>query len=255
MSALRALQEAMREALHERAFDAFLPLVRQGKRESEAELLVYERMYWSRQAQSLREDFPSVERLLGAALFDRVAVTHCKRRPSRHPSIARLGEGFDATLTALGQTVEAAVARLEWAMVEAFWSSDAARIDAARLGALGEALGSAVLAMHPSLRRVVLPCGVRAVVSGGSVDEVRADPTEVVAVWRTRDHAIVNELLGGAEGEALARAIAGDRFERVCEAFIDDPSPAAAAVAALVRWVEAGWVCGAAPSAQPKQMV
>ncbi len=232
---LRELQVSMLAALHERNVDPFLARV-----EDPTRFEIYASMYWTRQIESLASDFPETMRLLGRELFGRVAVTHLKRSPSRHPSLASLGRGFEDTVVGLGLAREAEVARLEWARNESFWSPDAVVIDAPALGALGERLADAVLAFHPSVRVLDLAGGVRDVVeaSGSTVDP---ETREAVVVWR-RDHAVVHARLEPSEGEALRRALGGSPVAVCCEAFLEEPEPDAAAIGAVVGWVAQGWI-------------
>lgn len=229
---LREMQEAMRTALHEQ--QAFVG--------HHGRFDVYAGMYWSRLIEGLASDFPAVVALAGRELFDRLAVTHLKRRPSSAPSMAWLGRGFDETLRGLGLEREAAVASLEWARNEAFWSPDARAMTPAELGALGDALGDARLELHPSLRRLTLPVGVRAFVEAheGAID---AAAMEAVVVWRSGED-VLHDALTPAEDEALARAQRGEPVGVCCEAFVSEPEPEAAAIGALVSWVSRGFVCG-----------
>lgn len=246
---LRALQLAMRAALHDGDAVAFLPFVRLGGRAPEARFATYEGMYWSRLVGSMKDDFPTVRRLLGDALFDRVAATHCKRRPSAHPSLGFLGRGFDATLASLGLAIEADAATLEAARNEAFWAPQVEIADAAALGALGERLGASTLRMHPSLSSVEIARGARALVAGAEVEGVDPRERECVAVWRSGER-VCDALVEAAESRALASALRGASVAVVCEAFVDEAAPDSASIAesaaivAIVGWVQAGWVCG-----------
>ena len=240
---LRALQLAMRAALHDGDAEAFLPYVLLGGRAPEARFETYRGMYWSRLLGSLKEDFPTVSRLLGEALFERVAATHCKRQPSAHPSLGFLGRGFDRTLASLGLAIEADAATLEAARNEAFWAPQVEIVDAGALGALGERLGASTLAMHPSLSRVELARGARALVAGAAPEAVDPREREIVAVWRSGE-TICDALVDATESRALALALGGASVAVVCEAFVNEEAPDSAAIAAIVRWVQAGWVCG-----------
>jgi hypothetical protein len=240
---LRAVQLAMRAALQDGDAEAFLPFVRRGGRAPEARLETYKGMYWSRLVGSLKDDFPTVRRLLGDALFERVAATHCTRRPSAHPSLGFLGRGFDKTLASLGLAIEADAATLEAARNEAFWAPPVEIVDAGALGALGERLGASTLRMHPSLSHVELARGARALVAGAGLEAVDPREKEVVAVWRSGE-TICDALVDATESRALASALRGVSVAVVCEAFVDEDAPDSAAIAAILRWVHAGWVCG-----------
>jgi hypothetical protein len=242
MSGLRELQRAMRAALHDGAPDALLQRVAQGGLPPEARLEVYAQMYYSRQVQALAEDFPLVRRLAGPVLFDRLAITQVKRRPSAHPSLAWLGDGFEETLRSLDLDAEAAVARLEWARVQAFWSADATLLSAPELGALGERLAETALTLHPSLRLVEVVAGVLEIAAGAGPELLEPGRSQQVVVWRKQE-AIREVPLQPMEAEALRRAGAGQTVASICEAFVEAPDPGAAALRALVEWVNDGWLC------------
>ena len=233
---LRELQESMRAALHDGFAGPFLARI-----EDPGRFAIYASMYWTRQIEALASDFPETARLLGRGLFDRVAVTYLKRMPSRSPSLAWLGRGFEDTLVELGLVREAAVARLEWARNASFWAPDAAVIDAPTLGALGERLADATIVFHPSVRLVELAHGVREVVETGVGDSVDLEANERVVVFR-QAHSIVHIVVALAESAALQAALGGAPVRTCCEAFLDEPEPDAAAIAALVRWVTQGWI-------------
>ena len=241
---LRALQRAMRDALHERQPDALLArLDGRGSRTATDRAGLYVEMYWTRLVASLVEDFPTVVTMLGRELFERVAVTHVKRHPSRSPSLAFLGQDLPETLEHLGLVDEAAVGRLEEARNAAFWTPDRPPLDAASVGALGEALGEARFGFAPSLRVVTCSARARARVEGASHgDEASLSALpETVAVWR-HGHEVVHAPLHPAEARALARACDGATVADSCEAFADEESPEEAAVNALSGWVARGWI-------------
>jgi len=247
VSDLRATQEAMRAALHEGQAARLLPMVeaRAGVGlPPERRVEVYRTMYWARLSEALASDFPLVQRLIGDELFDRVVVTHVKRHPSRSPSLALLGRDLDETLLHLGLEAEAAVARLEWARVEAFWAPQAEVATRASLRSLGDKLGDAVLVLHPSLRLVTLPAFVRGVAAGGAVGDTEAGEEEPWVVWR-RGSVVTDRRVSTVEAAALTRALRGEGVSAVCEPFLDTEAPEAAAITALLAWVGDGWVSGA----------
>jgi Putative DNA-binding domain len=238
---LAELQRAMRRALHDSDPAALLPEIRGGVPGPAQRLQIYADMYVARQVASLAEDFPLVRRLLGAAPFERLAFTHLKRRPSRSPSLSRLGEGFEETLAGLGLEREAQVARLEWARVESFWAPDAQPLSGADLGALGERFGEAVLQLHPSLRLVQLWPGVLDYAAGGDAGLLDSAGAISVVVFR-KGEAVLEVQVPPAEAEALRRVLQGRTAAEVCEAFASEPEPAQAALRALSEWVADQWL-------------
>ena len=141
------------------------------------------------------------------------------------------------------EAAHAAVGRLEEARNAAFWTPDRPPLDAASVGALGEALGEARFGFAPSLRVVTCSARARARVEGASNgDEASLSALpETVAVWR-HGHEVVHAPLHPAEARALARACDGATVADSCEAFADEESPEEAAVNALSGWVARGWI-------------
>ncbi len=234
----------MRAALHDGDPERLLPMVAEGGLPGDERIEVYRTMYWARLAEALAADFPLVRRMLGEGLFDRVAVTHVKRHPSRSPSLAFLGRHLDETLVHLGQHTEAAVARLEWARVEAFWSVDAEVATPLLLGSLGGRLGEAVLSFHPSLRLVRLPACVGRIAAGEAPEATREADDESWVVWR-KGNAVSERVVAPLEALAVSEALGGSPMSTVCEAFLEADAPEEAAIAAVLRWVRDGWVSGA----------
>jgi hypothetical protein len=242
---LAALQLAMRAALHAAEPEAFLTML--SARSANA-LGIYTNMYWARQVDSLAQDFPVTERLLGRTLFERVAATHVSAHPSTSPSIAWLGRDLDQTLITLGRDAQAQVARFEWLRQEAFFTPNAAPIAFHVLGELGPELANAVLGLHPSLRVAELAMGARANVEAApDALPIAIDLAshEVVAVWRDGD-AVVHRVLLDNESRALQSAIAGATVATICEAFVNEEAPDVAAITTLSAWLTRGWIVACA---------
>src|SRR5437763_1002781 len=77
---------------------------------------------------ALREDFPLVEKLLGAEGFSALASSYAAAYPSDHFSLGRFGRAFDTFLRerpARWRRDLADLAALEWARAEVFVERDA----------------------------------------------------------------------------------------------------------------------------------
>lgn len=104
-------------------------------------LEIYNRQYWFRLLDSLREDFPALARLVGDSVFRLLAEAYLQRHPSRSFTLRDLGSRLSSWLQSLAtQDLQESenwragleyplqlltdVAALEWAYIEAFDSSE-----------------------------------------------------------------------------------------------------------------------------------
>ncbi|MDE3167971.1 MAG: putative DNA-binding domain-containing protein, partial [Acidobacteriota bacterium] len=102
-------------------------LIKPNSRLSAAERLeIYSRSYWCRLMDSLREDFPGLEAILGHAAFDRAAAAYLADCPSTSFTLRDLGSRLESWLRAhrryAGRNPALAtdMAQLEWAHIVAF---------------------------------------------------------------------------------------------------------------------------------------
>lgn len=252
-ASLAELQRATARALHHQDPDALAPHVTAGARAPQDGIETYRSMYWARLVEALGDDHPALLRRLGPAHFEGLVAAHLARAPSRTPTLAALGHGLDATLAALGIPAEAAIARLERAIAESFVAEDAAVVDGAALGALGDALGAARLRLHPSVRVVHVRSGARVAVLEG--DDTSANAAlalgthEDVLVWR-RALRVEVRAIDAREADALARAARGQTVAEVLEVYAALEDAEHAAVTTLVAWLERGLVAGVDPDSQ-----
>ncbi|QNH10702.1 DNA-binding domain-containing protein [Xanthomonas sp. SI] len=106
---------------------------------------------------ALQANFPSVERLVGAAWFEQAARTYAQRCPPNDVHLLHYGGDFDAFLAALPEAGQLpylpGVAQLDRSWREAHVAADAAVLDPQAVAALpGEQLAAARLTVHPSAR-------------------------------------------------------------------------------------------------------
>jgi len=100
------------------------------------QLDVYREQFWLRHTKSLRDDFPSVQLLLGGAeAFDRLARDYLAAPPPDHFRLrdlsARMPEFLAAAEPYASDRLLADCARLEWALLEAYDAADAPALDPA----------------------------------------------------------------------------------------------------------------------------
>jgi hypothetical protein len=102
-------------------------LIRPNSRLTSLERLdIYSRSYWFRLVDSLREDFPGLQAVLGSIAFERLAKAYLADCPSQSFTLRNLGSRLEDWLLRnpryAGTAVEVALdmVRLEWAHIEAF---------------------------------------------------------------------------------------------------------------------------------------
>jgi len=221
-------------------------------------LSIYRDAYRARLVAALRSNYPVLHRVLGDDDFAALALAYLAAHPSRQPSIRWFGhvlaDWLDARLAvdadALPHPALADLARMEWAIGSSFDAADAAPLSFADLAQVPVDRWPALrFAPHPSLRRVGLQWAVepiwRALTADENADTAPPEPLEHrLLVWRigldTRWRAIEPD-----EDAALARCLAGERFDAVCAALAalapDDAGAEAQSAAQVAGWLR-GWV-------------
>jgi hypothetical protein len=223
---------------------------------AEARLGVYAHAYAARLEETLRGDFGALAAALGDDAFHDLVLTYSMACPPFRPSLreagARLAEHLAtepfAGIFARRCAWAADLARLEWAMAEAFFAEDAPAIGREALaGVAPEAFAELRFALSPSLR--LLDCAwpvheARAAFDAGAPAPALAPAPAPIAVWR-RDERVRFRALAPLEAAALAAARAGASFGGICariaaEAEADEVPALAAGF--LATWLAAGLV-------------
>lgn len=141
--------------LIERVVDA-PPLGREGR------LDVYAEAYFSRLRDSLAADFETLRLVLGDDDFGRLIARYLAMHPSRSRVIGDVGERLPIFIASSwdeggGKPYLVDLARLEWALIEAFYADDRPPFDSASLAAVPEsAWAGAVVVLDPSVK--ILAC-------------------------------------------------------------------------------------------------
>jgi hypothetical protein len=97
---------------------------------SHERLRLYAQQYWWRLLDSLRDDFPATEKVLGSKRFHQLSVRYIAKCPSRKYSLIYLGERFaafiarDTKVPARLRGLARDVAALEWAQMESFGAGE-----------------------------------------------------------------------------------------------------------------------------------
>jgi hypothetical protein len=207
---------------------------------------IYSDMYLYRLVDALREDYPLLARLLGEEGFFSLCADYVRAHPSRHPSLARLGEALSGFLRERpGSRPDLSdLAALEWARAESFVAADAAPLDETALRSLGEDAAAARLALVPSVRLLSLDHDAAALWADL---EAAREPGPACArassllVWR-KGFDVFHAEVTPEELSALGAAQRGATLGEACEAFAALPDPARAALDALASWSGEGLI-------------
>jgi hypothetical protein len=109
---------------------------------------------------TLATTFPVVRQLVGAPFFQAVARRYVREAPPARPCLFEYGGGFPAFLARLPEAGSLAyladVARLEWAINEAWHAPDAPAVDTTA-GLIAAGFSDLGLRLHPSCRLVASP--------------------------------------------------------------------------------------------------
>jgi hypothetical protein len=210
---------------------------------------IYAEMYRFRLADALRADFPRVARLLGDEGFFAMAQAYAAQHPSASSDIGQFGRHLADFLSENPgpRGDESDLARLEWALAQAFTARDTEPVQQDALGQLGEQAVGARLHFVPAFMSLVLGHDVlhlwARLDAADTVDELpEVDEAAVrVAVWR-QGFTVLHRAMAPEEAEALERAQGGATLAEVCEAFTTVQDAQRAAFRTLGAWFSSGWV-------------
>lgn len=143
-AALRGDTQAAAQTENQILTDRVPPNVRLG---------IYQSSVANSLADVLGTAFPATARMMSPARFDSIARRFAAAFPPPEPVLVRYGAAFPDFLVEHYHWPEAAVARLEWARIEALHAAEAAPLGHAALEIIpDDRLGDLVLVPHPSLR-------------------------------------------------------------------------------------------------------
>jgi hypothetical protein len=223
-------------------------LVDDGVRASARERIgVYVHAYPARLAEALRNDFIGVRALVGDERFDGLARAYIDAHPSTHANLRWFGAGFAAFL---GDTVEAEMARLDWAIGLAFDARDEVPIT---LQAFAELDGDAWPELRFDLGRSLVRCtfewnvgAFRRALDKGETPPAcaRFGSSQAWLVSRV-DGTVYHRAADDDEAAALAVIANDGTFGEMCAALAawhaDDAIPPRALLM-LKGWVASGWI-------------
>ncbi|WP_225205545.1 HvfC/BufC N-terminal domain-containing protein [Novosphingobium huizhouense] len=235
---LATLQRAFRDWLVEGDEAAAQPLG------AASGLAVYQNNYRSALVESLEASYPRLLAWLGSERFAACAATYADAHPPHHWTLDAFGDRLAGMLAELypDDPEIADLARLDWALGQAFVAADAVPIGPADLAAVD--WDSAAIRFVPSFDRLVLRGNAdaiwRALVSGEAPPQPRTElPSPVVVVWRQGFETVMRRL-DEDERRVFDLARSGLGFAATCETLAQGAGEEAAvalAGRALGRWL------------------
>jgi hypothetical protein len=201
---LLELQQDFRRHLLGGPAPALFPAILADGLSAEARLQIYRNHVTLSLREALRTTFPVTQRLVGDAFFAGMARQFIAAHPPLSPCLSEFGGAlpdFIATFPpAAGLPYLPDVARLEWALNEAWHSGVEPALDAAALAAIDPAdLAGASLVLQPSLRLLTSTWPVEAIWRAnqpgqdGSGIDLAAGGCELF-VWREEDDAVFRSI-------------------------------------------------------------
>jgi Putative DNA-binding domain len=179
----------------------------------------------------LEGTFPATRRLLGSERFAEIALAFIGAAPPDRPQLLAYGASFPAFVERWAEATSVAcladVARLEWALEEAYYAPDAPPLSAAALAAIPTARYARLrFDLHPSLRlirstgpvftlwRAAIDASTEAISAAlRKVDAEQAMAVRPAMTVTTRPIAAADLLLLEALGEGLQLAEAAERAQ------------------------------------------
>jgi hypothetical protein len=224
----------------------------------EARWHVYADGYVARIAEAIENDYPALNRVLGARALRSLTARYLARFPPRSHDLGRVGDRLPGFLEGDSLTQELPflpdLARLEWTVAEAFVAADGNDLrwdDLARLGP--EAVAELPLQLRPGAGRVRSAWPIYDI---WTVRERPAPEIEVALEGRPcsvlvsrRGLDVICRPLGPVEDRVLNLAVHGGRMAGLVDETEETASALVAAFRALVEdAVFARWVDGSPPA-------
>jgi hypothetical protein len=228
------------------------------ERPAGSRLEVYRHAWFHRIHDALANDFGALARVLGEGGFRDLVQAYLRAHPPSRPSLRDAGArlaGFLAEAPAAAALRERFpfapdLARLEWAILEAFDAADAAPLPRERLAALPpDRWPELRFDFQPALRRLGLGFPVERIRRAHDAEQAglpaRLEPLPTqICVWR-QDERVYYRALEPLEADALRQALSGAPFGQLCEgiaAKLSAGEAPARAAGLLESWQAEGWL-------------
>jgi hypothetical protein len=224
--------------------------VTSGKLPSAERIAVYQRAYFSRLVECLRDDYPALAHALGADAFEASCLAFIQAHPPASASLNHYGAPFaDFCAARPGPHTAFAseLARLEWAVVECIHADAERCLDARELGAISEQQWSlARLIPSPAARLLATSYPVHAYYRAfldGEQPEPPALEATTIAVCRRGDPVRRLEVDPRFAG-FLRRLMSGELLASALADMPADESVPGELQRALSEWVACGLFAG-----------
>lgn len=160
MLQLHELQSAVAASILRGESAPLQPLVREAGIPFDRRLQVYRNNTFLSLTAALKTTFPVVCRLVDERFFNYAADAFIRERPPQAPCLSEYGSEFAEFLAAFPRAQPLKylpdVARLEWAINEAYFAPNAPALDPGRIAAIShESYAELMFVMHPSCRLLV----------------------------------------------------------------------------------------------------
>lgn len=183
--------ENVHRTLQERS-DVDLPIMGDERLSPVDRLNIYANMYFFRILDSLKEDFPSLVRILGDEGFHNLITEYLQAHPPSHYSLRYAGEHLaNFVIARSAANVDgklADLARFEWALLTAFDAADASSVLAEDLQEIPpEEWGNLRFSLHPSCQLLTMNFDVLAVYDHlleAPLPDLPARKESYIRVWR-----------------------------------------------------------------------
>ena len=202
---------------------------------------IYNRQYWLRLVDSLRDDFPGLLRILGERRFVKLMIGYLSECPSRSFTLRDLGRSLPGWLARYGNGPELTVdmAMLEWAHIETWDTAESQPLRPEDLSVLTPDLP---LGLQPHIRLLIIHYAVDDVRLGNlSVRAAarRHPRTICLATHRVNGEVFYRRLEPG-EFALLQKLSAGKPLSKALRGFTGAPEDLQRWFA---TWAQLGWLC------------
>lgn len=200
-------------------------------------------------ASALRETYPLVEALVGEDFFTGMAYAYVSENPSRSPDLGEYGASLPSFIQhfkpAAGLSYLPDMARLDWAIHQAYRAKNEAEMDFAALSAVPEDQQGALIFQLPASATLLAACFPvytiwQAVHGGQHTEAMDLNQAQRVIVWRAGFEQHV-ALLTDLQWRFLQQVQAQKTLGEIAEAFVSadcaDPFQAIFATCLSSGWL------------------